>query len=70
MGFIASWHGDSSWTRELRSHMLHGQKTIIKIKKYNGGDDNKSSFLGLLCTLSKTSTGEKPILPGARMRPV
>ena len=50
--------------------MLHGHKTIIKIKKYNGDDDNKFSFLGLLCTLPKTSMGEKPILPGARMRPV
>ena len=50
--------------------MLHGHKTIIKIKKYNGDDDNKFSFLGLLCTLPKTSLGEKPILPGTRMRPV
>ena len=44
--------------QELRSHMLHGQKIIIKIKKYNGGDDNKPSFLGLLCILPKTSMGE------------
>ena len=58
-----------SLVRELRSHVLHGQK-IIKIKICNGGDDNKPSFLGFLCTLPKTSMGEKPILPGARTCPV